>query len=148
MQGASAPLVRHDRLTACFAPTLQLPHGRGQARSGQGEGRTKRARKPRDCGKTVLCTDRQEREPPRLGLAYRRQAKAAERWRISQSRRPGLGWPASPGTARKLSVPALSGCLALWLSRLVWWRLHERHLAVGGERLTERLRGRPEAWVV
>jgi hypothetical protein len=101
--------------------------------------------KPRDFGKTVLFTDRQELEPQRMGLASRSQAKAEEMLRISKSRRPGLWWPASPWTDSKLSVHALYCFLALLLIRLVLLRLHERNLAVGVELLTERLRGIHEA---
>ena len=148
VKGASAPLGRHDRLKECLAPTLHRHPGRVQERRWQGDGRQKRASKPRDFGTTVLLTDRQEREPPRMVLASRSQAQAEAMVRISTSRRPGLGWPASHGTDRTRSVHALSGFLALWLLRLVLLRLPERNLAVGVDLLTERLRGLHEARVV
>ena len=114
----------------------------------QWDGRKKRARTPRDCGPTVLLTDRQALEPPRLVLASRSQAKAEERWRIRKRRRPGWWWPASPGTDRPRSVPALACLLALVLLRIVLLRLHARHLSVGVALLPERLRGLHEALVV
>jgi transposase len=148
VQGESAQLVRHDRLKECFAPTLALHQGRGQELRWQWERRKKRAIKHRDFGKTVLFTDRQELEPQRMVLASRSQAKAEEMFRISKSRRPGLGWPASHWTDSTLSGPALSCFLALLLIRIVWLRLHARNLSVGVDLLTERLRGIPEALVV
>jgi hypothetical protein len=146
--GEIAQRGRHDRLTECFSPTRALHHGRGQELRWQWEGRQKRALKHPDCGKTGLLTDRQEREPQRLVLASRSQAQAAEMLRLSKRRRPGLGWPASQWTDSTRSGQALSCFLALVLSRIVWLRLHERTLSVGGDLLTERLRGIHEALVV
>src|SRR6266853_769027 len=68
--------------------------------------------------------------------------------RISKSRRPGLWWPAYHGTDSTLSGHALYCFLALLFIRIVLLRLHERHLAVGVDLLTERLRGIHEALVV
>jgi len=114
----------------------------------QWDQRKKRAIKHRDFGKTVLFTDRQELEPQRMGLASRSQAKAEAMFRLSQSRRPGLWWPAYHGTDSQLAVHALYCFLALWFIRLVLLRLHERNLALGVALLTERLRGIQEALVV
>jgi hypothetical protein len=94
VKGAIAQLVRHDRLKECFCPTRALHHGRVQELRGPWAGRKKRAIKPRDFGKTVLCTDRQALEPQRLVLASRSQAKAEAMLRLSKSRRPGLWGPA------------------------------------------------------
>lgn len=148
VKGEVAQLVRHDRLKECCAPTLPLHHGRVQELRWQWDGRKKRAIKPRDFGKTVLLTDRQELAPQRMVLASRSQAKAEAMCRLSKSRRPGVWWPASHWTDSTLSVHALSCCLALWLLRIVLLRLHERTLSVGVELLTERLRGIHEALVV
>jgi len=148
VKGEIAQLVRHDRLKEFFAPTLHLHHGRVQDLRWQWDGRKKRAIKHRDFGKTVLFTDRQELEPHRMVLAYRSQAKAEAMFRISKSRRPGLWWPAYHWTDSKLSVHALYCFLALLFIRMVLLRLHERHLAVGVDLLTERLRGIHEAWTV
>jgi transposase len=148
VKGAIAQLVRHDRLKAFFAPTLALHHGRVQDLRWQWDGRQQRAIKHRDFGTTVLFPDRQELEPQRMVLASRSQAKAEEMLRISTSRRPGLWGPAYHGTESTLSVHALYGFLALLLIRIVWLRLQARHLVVGVDLLTERLRGIHEALVV
>ena len=110
--------------------------------------RNKRQIKPHDVGQTVLFTERQELEPQRMVLAYRSQAKVEERFRISKSRRPGLGWPAYHGTDSPLSVHALYCFVALLLIRIVLLRLQERNLSIGVELLTERLRGMQEALVI
>jgi len=81
-------------------------------------------------------------------LAYRSQAKVEEMFRISKSRRPGLWWPAYHWTDSKLSVHALYCFVALLLIRIVLLRLQERHLSIGVELLTERLRGIQEALVI
>jgi hypothetical protein len=148
VQGAIAQLVRHDRRKECLAPTLHLHHGQVQELSWQWDQRKKRAIKHRDFGKTVLFPDRQAREPHRMVLASRSQAKAEAMFRLSKSRRPGLGWPAYHWTDSKRAVHALYCFLALLLIRIVLLRLHERHLSVGVALVTERLRGIHEALVV
>lgn len=141
-------LVRLDRLKDFFAFTLRLEQGKVQELSWQWDRRKKRQIKHHDLGKTVLFTDRQELEPQRMVLAYRSQAKAEERFRISKSRRPGWWWPASHWTDSQLSVHALYCFVALLLIRIVVLRLQERNLAIGVELLTERLRGIQEALVI
>jgi len=145
---AMPQLVRHDRLTDFFSPTLQLAHGAVTDLQWEWERRKKRQLKHRDLGKTVLFTDRQELSAHRLVVASRNQAKVEDRFRISQSRRPGRWWPAHHWTDSQLSVHALSCFVALLLSRIVLLRLQDRHLAIGGSLLTERLRGIEEALVV
>ena len=141
-------LVRHDRLTDFFSPTLQLDHGAVTDLQWEWDRRKKRQIKYRDLGKTVLLTDRQELSAHRLGVASRHQAQVEDRCRLSQRRRPGRWWPAHHWTDRQLSVHALSCFVALLLSRIVLLRLPDRHLAIGGSLLTERLRGIEEALVV
>jgi transposase len=143
-----APLVRHDRLKEYFAFTLRLDDKKVQALHWQWDQRQKRAIKPHDFGKTVLFTDRRELAPQRMVMAYRSQAKVESMFRLSKSRRPGLWWPASHWTDSKLSVHALYCVVALLLIRLVLLRLQERHLSIGVDLLTERLRGIQEALVV
>lgn len=138
---------RHDRLQDWCSPTLRLHHGAVAALRWAWERRTKRALKPGTLGRTVLWTARRELSEQRIVRACRSQAKAAALCRIRQRRRPGLGWPASPWTARKPSVHALYGLLALLVMRLVLLRRHERHLALGVALLLERLRGRQAALV-
>jgi transposase len=142
------PIVRLDRLKDFFAFTLRLEQGQVPALRWQWDRRKKRQIKHHDVGKTVLFPDRQELEPQRLVLASRSQAKVEEMFRISKRRRPGLWWPASHWTDSKLSVHALYGFVALLLIRIVLLRLHERHLSIGVELLTERLRGMQEALVI
>ncbi len=140
--------VRHDRLTDFFSPTLHLAHGAVTDLQWEWDRRTKRQRKHRDLGKTVLFTDRQELSAHRMVVASRHQAKVEAMCRISKSRRPGLWWPAQPWTDSQLSVHALSCFVALRLTRIVLLRLQDRHLAIGVGLLTERLRGIEEALVV
>ena len=110
--------------------------------------RKKRQGKHRDCGQTVLLTDRQARSDHRLVVASRHQAQVEALFRIRTRRRPGLGWPAHHWTDRTRSVHALSGLVALLLIRIVLLRLQDRHLAIGVGLLTARLRGIEEALVV
>lgn len=142
---AMHPLVRHDRLNDCFSPTLQVDHGAVTDLQWEWDRRKKRQSKHRDVGQTVLLTDRQELSDHRMVVAYRQQAKVEALFRISQSRRPGLWWPAHHGTDSTLSVHALDCFGALLLSRIVLLRLQDRHLAIGGSLLTERRRGIEEA---
>src|SRR5712692_4134410 len=140
--------LRQDRLKDFCSPTLHLHHGAVEALSWEWDRRKKRAIKHGTFGRTVLFTDRRELSFQRIVVAYRSQAKVEEMLRISKSRRPGVWWPAYHWTDSKLSVHALYCFLALLLIRIVLLRLHERHLAVGGDLLTERLRGIHEALVV
>jgi len=145
VQGASAPVVRPDRLQACFAFPLCLAHKQGQAWRWPWDQRQQRALKHHHGGQTGRFPDRRERAPQRMGMASRSQAQGEARCRISQSQRPGVWWPASPWTESTLAVQALSCFVALLLLRLGWLRLHARHLALGADLLTERLRGLQEA---
>src|SRR5438309_5317898 len=140
--------LRHDRLKDFCSPTLRLHHGVVEALQWEWDRRKKRAIKHGTCGRTVLFTDRRELSDQRIVVAYRRQAKVEEMFRISKSRRPGLWWPAYHWTDSKLFVHALYCFLALLLIRIVLLRLQDRHLAIGGSLLTERLRGIEEALVV
>ena len=141
-------LVRHDRLNDFFAPTLPVEHGAVSDLQWEWDRRKKRPVKPRDFGKTVLFTDRQDLSDHRMVVASRHQAKVEDLFRISTSRRPGLWWPAHHWTDSTLSVHALSCFVALLLLRIVLLRLQDRHLPLGGGLLTERLRGIEEALVV
>src|SRR2546426_1687766 len=132
VRGEIAKLVRHDRLKDFFVPTLPLSQGAVVDRSWQWERRKKREIKHRDCGKTVLFTDRQELEARRIVEAYRHQARVEEMFRISKSRRPGLWWPAYHWTESKLYVHALYCFLALLMIRMVLLRLHASPLSIGG----------------
>jgi len=141
-------LVRPDRLNDCFAPTLPGEHGAVSDLQWEWDRRKKRQGKHRDCGQTVLLTDRQARSDHRLVVASRHQAQVEALFRIRTRRRPGLGWPAHHWTDRTRSVHALSGLVALLLIRIVLLRLQDRHLAIGVGLLTARLRGIEEALVV
>src|SRR5207244_10707024 len=109
---------RHDRLQDWCSPTLRLHHGAVEALRWAWERRTKRALTHGTLGRTVLWTARRELSEQRIVRAARSQAKAAAMCRIRKRRRPGLGWPASPWTARQRSVHALSGFLALLVMRV------------------------------
>ena len=148
VRGEITKLVCHDRLKGFFVPTFQLRQGAVADLRWQWEKRKKRESKQRDFGKTVLLTDRQELDEPRLVEAYRSQARVEEMCRISTSRRPGWWWPASHWTDGTLQVHALYGFLAMLMIRMVWLRLHERHLSIGVDLLLERLQGIEEALVV
>jgi len=148
VRGEIAKLVRHDRLKDFFVPTFQLRPGAVVDLSWQWDRRKKREIKHRDFGKTVLFTDRQELEPQRIVEASRSQARAEAMFRISTSRRPGLGWPASHWTDGTLQVHALYCFLAMLMIRMVLLRLQERHLSIGVDLLLERLQGMEEALVV
>lgn len=139
---------RPARLQDLGSPTLRLHHGAVAARSWAWDRRQKRAIQHGPFGRTVLCPDRRALSDHRIVVAYRSQAKGEAMFRISQSRRPGLWWPASPWTESKLAVHALYCFLALRLIRSVVLRLQERHLALGVALLLERLRGMQEALVV
>jgi transposase len=140
--------LRQDRLKDFCSPTLRLHHGAVEALRWEWDRRKKRAIKHGTFGRTVLFTDRRELSDHRMVVAYRSQAKVAEMFRISKSRRPGVWWPAYHWTESKLSVHALYGFLALLLIRIVLLRLQERHLVLGVDFLLERLRGMQEALVV
>jgi hypothetical protein len=142
------PWVRHDRRHAFFSPPLPLDHGAVADRHGEGERRKNRQIKPRALGQTVLLTDRQELSDHRMGVAYRHQAKGEDMCRSSQSRRPGRWGPAPHWPDRNRAVHALDCCVARLLRRIVWRRLPDRPLAIGGSLLTERLRGIEEALLV
>jgi hypothetical protein len=126
------PIGRLDRLKDFLAFPLRLEQGQVQELRGPWDRRKKRQSKPHALGQTVLCTDRQELAPHRLGLADRRQAKVEEMGRISKRRRPGWWWPASHWTDSTLSVPALACLVALRLIRTGLRRRQERNLAIGG----------------
>jgi hypothetical protein len=143
-----APWVRPDRLTAVFAFPLRLDHQKVPAWRWQWDQRQQRALQPHAVGKTVRWTDRRELAPQRLVMAYRSPAQVELRCRSSQSRRPGWWWPASHGTASTLAGHALYCLVARLLIRLVLLRLQERHLSMGVDLLTARLRGMQEALVV
>lgn len=140
--------LRPDRLKDFCSPTLRLHHGAVEALSWEWDRRKKRAIKHGTFGRTVLFTDRRELSDQRMVVAYRSQAKVEEMFRISNSRRPGVWWPAYHWTDSKLLVHALYCFLALLLIRIVLLRLQERHLVLGVDFLLERLRGMQEALVV
>src|SRR5213594_1980541 len=148
VRGEITKLVCHDRLKDFFVPTFQLRQGAVVDLRWQWERRKKRELTHRDCGKTVLFTDRQELGEQRIVAASRSQARVEEMVRISKSRRPGLWWPASHGTDGTLQVHALYCFLAMLMIRRVWLRLQERHLSIGVDLLLERLQGIEEALVV
>ena len=148
VKGEIARLVRHDRLTDCFVPTLPLRQGAVVALSWQWQRRKKRESKHRDFGKTVLFTDRQELAAQRIVEASRHQARVEAMFRISTSRRPGLWWPASHWTDSTLYVHALYCFLALLMIRMVLLRLQDSTLSLGVDLLMERLQGIEEALVV